>query len=72
MGGGGGVDSSLDAIDVWNTPSWLREVSAAPPAHSQIAFSPLPCHGASVIDTLANPKIRLDSVKRMTEVQNTS
>ena len=24
------------------------------------------------IDTLANPKIRLDSVKRMTQIQNTS
>ena len=28
--------------------------------------------GASVIDTLANSKIRLDSVKRMTQIQNTS
>ena len=39
-------------------------------------------HGAAVqkgksselayIDTLANPKIRLDGVKRMTQIQNTS
>ena len=28
--------------------------------------------GASVIDTLANSKIRFDSVKRMTQIQNTS
>ena len=28
--------------------------------------------GASVIDILANSKIRLDSVKRMTKIQNTS
>ena len=28
--------------------------------------------GASVIDTLANLKIRLNSVKRMTQIQNTS
>ena len=28
--------------------------------------------GASVIDTLANLKIRLDSVKRMTQIQITS
>ena len=28
--------------------------------------------GASVIDLLANPKMRLDSVKRMTQIQNTS
>ena len=28
--------------------------------------------GASVIDILANLKIRLDSVKRMTQIQNTS
>ena len=28
--------------------------------------------GASVIDTLANLKIRLDSVKRITQIQNTS
>ena len=28
--------------------------------------------GASVIDTLANLKIRFDSVKRMTQIQNTS
>ena len=28
--------------------------------------------GASVVDILANPKIRLDGVKRMTQIQNTS
>ena len=28
--------------------------------------------GASVIDILANPKIRLDGVKRMTQIQTTS
>ena len=28
--------------------------------------------GASVIDTLVNSKVRLDSVKRMTQIQNTS
>ena len=28
--------------------------------------------GASVIDILANPKIRLDGVKRMTQIQNIS
>ena len=28
--------------------------------------------GASVIDTLVNSKVRLDSVKRMTRIQNTS
>ena len=36
-------------------------------------FNP-PLHklGASVIDILANSKIRFDSVKRMTQIQNTS
>ena len=29
-------------------------------------------NGARVIETLANSKIRLDSVKRMTQIQNTS
>ena len=28
--------------------------------------------GASVIDILANPKIRFEGVKRMTKIQNTS
>ena len=39
-----------------------------------IAASPLPGSniGASVIDLLANSKIRLDSVKRMTQILNTS
>ena len=31
-----------------------------------------PKNRASVIDTLANLKIRLDSVKRMAQIQNTS
>ena len=45
----------------------VRDYSAPGPHVTKKAQTEL-----AYIDTLANPKIRLDSVKRMTEIQNTS
>ena len=61
-----------------NIPSRLPEVPSEPLAKSRRCLKAMQARGsaskigASVIDILANSKIRSDSVKRMTQIQNTS